>query len=56
MTALHPCEVVYAVGCLLAGVVAAVNGCAVSRLSADEVLDGSQMAEARSAAISRVER
>ncbi len=41
---------------LLAGVAIALSGCAVPRLSADEVLDGPQTAEARSAAITRVEQ
>ncbi len=41
---------------LLAGVAMALSGCAVPRLSADDVLDGPQTAEARSAAIARVEQ
>jgi len=41
---------------LLAGVVVVLSGCAAPRLSPDEVLDGPQTAEARSAAISRVEQ
>lgn len=41
---------------LLAGVAVALSGCAAPRLSADEVLDGPQTAEARSAAIARVEQ
>lgn len=39
---------------LLTGVAVALSGCAVPRLSTDEVLDGQQTAEARSAAIARV--
>ena len=42
--------------CALAGVAMALSGCSVPRLSADEVLDGRQTAEARSAAITRVEQ
>ena len=41
---------------LLAGIAVALSGCSVPRLSADEVLDGPQTAQARSAAIARVEQ
>lgn len=41
---------------LLAGVAVALSGCAAPRLSADEVLDGPQTAEARLVAIARVEQ
>jgi hypothetical protein len=42
--------------CVLAGVAVGLCGCSAPRLSAAEVLDGSQTAEARSAAIARVEQ
>jgi len=41
---------------LLASAAVALSGCSVPRSSADEVLDGPQTAEARSAAITRVEQ